>query len=341
MKTKDLIILTDMYGCPNRCRHCWLGHMPNKRMPDNSDKVIVEYFKPYFRSITFYSWVREPDFCDKYVERWQRDNEISFNAKPQRFELASFWRLVRDENYVCFLKTIGVNKVQLTFFGTEEMTDWYVGRKGAYQELLQATELLINNQITPRWQVFINDENATDITELLAYSKELKLSERCKEFGGEFSFFIHSGSCDGENRKLYPLRINKEDIPVDLIPYYINFSETKTEAELCGILSCDDTCFAYHNDSEIILIIANNFDVYFNFTHMRPEWKIGNILTDESSELVRRIVSEDIPALVLARNTPVSALVKRFGNPQSHKIFDCVDDYKAFLLNRLLETNDR
>ncbi|WP_316636832.1 radical SAM protein [uncultured Ruminococcus sp.] len=337
MKTNNLTILADMYGCPNRCKHCWLGHMPNKKMPDDSDELIVNYFKPYFHSITFYSWIREPDYCENYVERWQRDIQISVNTKPQRFELVSFWRLVRDKNYVRFLKSVGVNKVQLTFFGTEEITDWYVGRKGAYQELLRATEILIDNQIAPRWQVFINAENATDIIQLLAYSKELKLSERCKAFGGDFFFFIHSGSCDGENRKLYPLRINKEDIPVELIPYYINFSETKTEAELCEILAYDNNSFAYHNENEITLNIANNFDVYFNFTHMRPEWKIGNILTDDSTELIRRIINEDIPALRLARKTPTSELVKLFGNPQSHKIFDCVDDYKAYMLNEMIK----
>ena len=205
MKTNNLTILADMYGCPNRCKHCWLGHMPNRKMPDNSDKLLVEYFKPYFHSVTFYSWVREPDYYDNYAERWEKDNEISVNSKPRRFELASFWRLVRDDNYVRFLKSVGVNTVQLTFFGTEKITDWYVGRKGAYQELLQATEILIDNQIAPRWQVFINAENATDIIQLLAHSKELKLSERCKTFGGDFSFFIHSGSCDGENRKLYQI----------------------------------------------------------------------------------------------------------------------------------------
>lgn len=228
---------------------------------------------------------------------------------------------MRDDNYVRFLKSVGVNTVQLTFFGTEEMTDWYVGRKGAYQELLQATEILIENQIALRWQVFINAKNSKDIVSLLTKSKELKLSERCKAFGKEFSFFIHSGSCDGENRKLYPIRINKEDVPTELIPYYTNFLETKTEAELCELLANDNTCFVYHNKNEITLNIANNFDVYFNFTHMRPKWKIGNILTDDSSELVRRIINEDIPALTLARNTPVCELVKRIGNPKSHKIF--------------------
>ena len=308
-------------------------------MPDGSDELIVNYFKPYFRSITFYSWVREPDYCDNYIERWQRDIQMSVNAKPQRFELASFWRLVRDDNYVRFLKSVDVNTVQLTFFGTEEITDWNIGRKGAYQELLQATEILIENQIAPRWQVFINAKNATDIIDLLAYSKELKLSERCKAFGKDFSFFTHSGSCDGENRKLYPLRINKEDIPTELIPYYNNLAEAKTERELCELLANDNTCFVYHNENEITLNIANNFDVYFNFTHMRPEWKIGNILTNDSTELVSKIINEDIPALTLARNTPVSALVKRFGNPQSHKIFDCIDDYKAYLLNETVKAH--
>ena len=336
MKTKDLIVLADMYGCPNKCKHCWLGKMPNMKMPDSSDKTIVEYFKPCFKSLTFYSCVREPDFCDKYVERWKKDNEISINAKPRRFELASVWRLVRDGNYIKFLKSVCVSKVQLTFFGTEEMTDWYVGRKGAYRELLQATELLIANQIVPRWQVFINSKNADDIIRLLNKSKELKLSERCKAFGGEYAFFIHSGSCDGENRKLYSLRINRDDIPAELIPYYIGFAETKTEADLYNMLSCDDTCFVYHNNKEITLNIANNFDVYFNFTHMRPEWKIGNILTDDSKEIARRIINEDIPALNIARKTSVSELVKRFGNQQSHKIFDCVDDYKTYLLNEML-----
>ena len=339
MKTNNLTILADMYGCPNRCKHCWLGHMPNRKMPNGSDELIVNYFKPYFHSITFYSWVREPDYCENYVERWQRDIQISVNAKPQRFELTSFWRLVRDDNYVRFLKFVGVKTVQLTFFGTEEMTDGYVGRKGAYQELLQATEILIRHQIAPRWQVFINAKNATGIVKLLAKSKGLKLSERCKGFGKEFFFFVHSGSCDGENRKLYPLRINKEDVPAELIPYYINFSEAKAEAELCELLANDNTCFVYHNEDEITLNIANNFDVYFNFTHMRPEWKIGNILTDDSSNLVRRVIDGDIPALTLARNTPVSALVKRFGNPQSHKIFDCIDDYKAYLLNEIVKAH--
>lgn len=76
---------------------------------------------------------------------------------------------------------------------------------------------------------------------------------------------------------------------------------------------------------------------FFTLTHRKLEEKNGSILIDSSDKLVRRIINEDIPALTRARNTPVSALVKCFGNPQSHKIFDCVDDYKAYLLNEMIK----
>ncbi len=45
---KSLTIAVDMFGCPNRCRHCWLSHMPNRKMEEGADEWIVNSFKPYF-----------------------------------------------------------------------------------------------------------------------------------------------------------------------------------------------------------------------------------------------------------------------------------------------------
>ena len=146
MNNKPLTLAVDMYGCPNRCLHCWLSHMPNRTMEPDADRWIVDQFKPYFDHIEFFSWLREPDFCPDYRSRWERDKILSVNAVPPRFELASFWRLSRDPGYVSFLKDVGVGCVQLTFFGMDETTDRYVGRKGAFQELLEATEILLDNQ---------------------------------------------------------------------------------------------------------------------------------------------------------------------------------------------------
>ena len=70
--------------------------MPNRVMENGADEYIMEFFSPYFDRIAFYSRVREPDCCDDYRDRWYRDVRISQNAVPFRFELASFYRIVRD-----------------------------------------------------------------------------------------------------------------------------------------------------------------------------------------------------------------------------------------------------
>ena len=198
---KKLNIVVDMNGCPNRCRHCWLGHMPNRRMEDGADRFIVNYFSPYFDKIAYYSWLREPDYCDDYEERWKKDVNISKNTVPQRFELASFYRIVRDKKYVPFLKSVGVKKVQLTFFGLEPTQDRYIGRKGAFQEVMRASNILIREGVIPRWQCFINEENRDEIVQLYRMAREIR-QNRCPEL----EFFVHEGSCDGENRKLYYVR---------------------------------------------------------------------------------------------------------------------------------------
>ena len=47
MYNKSLVICADMYGCPNRRWHCWLGHMPNRAMGEGLDTVIVDFLTPF------------------------------------------------------------------------------------------------------------------------------------------------------------------------------------------------------------------------------------------------------------------------------------------------------
>lgn len=336
MIPKALSLVVDLEGCPNRCRHCWLGHMPNRSMEPGADAWIVEQFKPWFPSIAFYSWLREPDFCPDYRVRWERDKALSVNAVPRRFELASFWRLARDPDYVRFLKELDVHCVQLTFFGLEETTDRYVGRTGAFRELLQATEILLANGISPRWQGFLNEENREELVSLLRLSEDLELRPRCEAFGGQFRFFVHAGSCDGENRKLYPIRIRKEHIPQALIPCYWDYPELRTEGELCRQYADDPSHVEHHNGEELVLNISNRYDVFFHFTHMRPEWRIGNLKTDPIEELVRAAVREDTPALRAAKAITLGELVRRYGDPESTRVF-FPEDFRSWLLNCHLE----
>lgn len=328
----NLNIVFDMNGCPNRCKHCWLGHMKNKNLQESDAIFVVDKFSKYYDKITFYSWLREPDFCQDYRERWNNDIKLSSGNKPTRFELASFYKIVREPDYVNFLKEVGTKKVQLTFFGMEDLTDKYIGRKGAFEELLKATDILIKNGIAPRWQAFINQENKDEIVSLLELIDQLKIKERCKDF----SFFVHAGSCDGENAKLYNIRINKKEIPFKLVPYYLDYDNVATESELYNLLINNNGYFVPRNDNDITLNITNIFDVYFNFTHINESWKIGNLKTDNMEEIVRRINEEDILALQIARKTPISKLVSQYADKNSDKVFE-IEDFEMYLLNRHLE----
>ncbi len=54
-KLKELTIALDMYGCPNRCKHCWLGVPPCGNMPVSELEHAAEAFRPFTDSLTVYS----------------------------------------------------------------------------------------------------------------------------------------------------------------------------------------------------------------------------------------------------------------------------------------------
>lgn len=333
MYHQQLNLVADLFGCPNRCLHCWLGHMPNRRMEDGADRFMMDYFDPYFDRIAFYSWLREPDFCDGYAERWRRDLAISKNAKPERFELASFYRIVRDEKYIPFLQSVSVKKVQLTLFGLKETQDRYVGRKGAYEEIMKATDLLISAGMIPRWQCFINEENREEIVELFRMSEAIR-KKRCPEL----EFFVHEGTCDGENRKLYPIRIRKQDIPAELIPVYLNYDELLTERECCEQLMQDREHPAFPIGDTVTLNISNGYDVFYNYTNMTTPWIIGNLKQDHPEELVSRVMAGDVPAIRAAEKCSWAELAEKYGDPSSDRAFS-LEDYRMYLINNEAESS--
>jgi len=163
-------VMVDMAGCPNRCRHCWLGSHRNGNMNTRDFRDIAGQFKNWrdesghgVDEFGFFSWWREPDYRDDYRELWQLEQELSSPDRAERFELLSTWRLARDKNYVKWAAALPPKICQITFFGLEENTDWFMRRKGAYRDQLLATERCLGAGIAPRWQLFITKRNLHDL----------------------------------------------------------------------------------------------------------------------------------------------------------------------------------
>lgn len=142
-----------MASCPNRCKHCWLGHAPNKILSKDDLRYVSEEFTKYSENMTVNSWYREPDYRDCYKELWELEKSLSTQS-PQRFELCSVWRMAHDPEYIKWLEKFDIKTYQLTLFGLETKTDYYTERKGAFDDLLYSTELLLENELVPRWQIY-------------------------------------------------------------------------------------------------------------------------------------------------------------------------------------------
>jgi len=188
----------DMFGCPNRCKHCWIGHHRNAHVSTLDFTWAAEQFQNYrrggelfFKGLEFYSWYREPEYSDNYRELWDLCNNLN-RVKSHRpgFELASIWRLARDTTYAPWLKQIGVNCVQLSLVGMEKNTDYFTGRKGAFKDIMKAIEILITAGIAPRIQMFPLKPNLVEFEGLKSLFRDMRLEERVRDLGREFTCFL-------------------------------------------------------------------------------------------------------------------------------------------------------
>jgi hypothetical protein len=209
---EKITVALDMGGCPNRCKHCWLGHFPNGKMIENDLYYVANEFKKITNNLEITSWYREQDFLDNYKQIYGIENELSDTRSVSHFELLSHWRAVRDDKYVPWLKNLGVKVCQLTLWGGREKTDYYAGRIGTYDEIIKTIEILLDNQIVPRIQVFVNKDNIDELKTIEKLVLSLDLIDRCKSVGTEFALYAFQGSCDGENKKNYNIWVTPEDI---------------------------------------------------------------------------------------------------------------------------------
>lgn len=332
----------DMYGCPNRCKHCWLGVTPNGKLSIDDLRFVSNEFRPYTGNLEIADRYREEDFADNYKELWEVTTDLS-DSKTPHFDNISYWRAVRDKEYVPWLYSLGVRTAQLTIFGDEETTDYYIGRKSAFKEILQTIEILFNNGIVPRIQTFIYKNNILQLPYIQHLIETLELEKRSSDIGREFVFFLHQGSCSGENKNFYDSWITLDD--VDKIPVKLSASTIKhfgvnnimdvlgePEQELCKKLSCDTSTSNIVSNIPVFFI-DKDFNVYPNYETPSSFWCLGNIKKDGAEKILKTYFSNSSVAQHTMQNIPICDMVKKCGNSDSMRLFG-EWDYKNFILQK-------
>lgn len=326
-------VMADMAGCPNRCRHCWLGSHKNGKMTVDDVRNIAAQFKDWrdesgsgIREFGFFTWWREPDYRDDYRELWALEQELSSPGRAIRFELLSIWRLARDKSYAKWAATLAPKACQISFFGMEENTDWGTQRKGAFADNLTATERLLDAGIAPRWQLFLTKRCMGELDDLLRLIYNLELHKRCENIGQQFEVFIGGISPEGNGYEIDDLRLTEDDLP--LIPHeLLDISRESTMLlgepeylmleELAGCGSPPGMGANMHSIS-----VNADYDVYPNIAEPTEWWRLGNLKTDGVDAVIKAYRNETTPGMRANREIPIRELAAKYGDLRSRKLYD-------------------
>ena len=339
-------IAFDISGCPNRCRHCWLGCAGNTQMDLNEVINSFDEARQAANAIDgspaiahFASWFREPHYHERYRDLRELELQLNNGADPfPSFELLSTWRLARDPSYAPWARSIGYRKCQITLFGAgPETNDWGYRRKGAHEDILAATEALLRTGIVPRWQVFQTRRVLPELDDLMRLVDGSRLRERASELGAEFVVFLHDPTPTGEARSLEEHRLTASD--VESIPGELRQSteqhfgesvEYTTEGEwLESILGEEDEGYAPRQAGDLWLFVTSDWDVYPNFESLERWWRLGNAKRDGLALILNRLVQGAWPASGLAESVSVHDLARRYGDPGSERVYLSRDDLVA------------
>jgi hypothetical protein len=336
-----LNIMVDMAGCPNRCRHCWLGSHKNGQMSIDDFRIIAKQFKGWrneqglgINDLGFFSWWREPDFRDDYRELWEMEQELSMQGHAQRYELLSVWRLARDESYAKWASTLEPKVCQITFFGMEEATDWGTNRKDAFKDCIVATNRLIEVGIAPRWQLFITKRGLSDLDSFLRLIYDLKLHKRCEEIGRKFEVFIGGASPEGNGYGLEDERIEEKDlhlIPQGLVDICREGVQLLGQPEYVLLNSLLAEDMPPNATAPPAIAINANWDAYPNIAEPTEWWRLGNLKADGVDSVIRAYRDETTLGMMMNRNTPVSELAQKYGIRDSSKLYDKSDLVSRFM----------
>lgn len=331
---EELQVALDMGGCSSKFKYSeFLLDKQNKLQIDDLD-LVYELFSQHAKKIAIYSWYKEPDYLSNYQELFEKEQKLSDLDIYVRPNVISVYRLNRDSSYVKWLKEQSIKKAKVTFVGLESNSNYFIGRPGAYKELLNALNILIDNEIIPEIEIIINKKNLGDLNKLLILIDKMGIKQKVEAFGEKFIMYAKVGRPTGENLRNIAYRITEKDlwqIPDRLFLETRNFTKSDIPFGIPEYKLYEKYIkkveFINLKENKLRLYIDYKFDVYFLNTN--PYFKLGNLKQDQVSEILDNYKNNK--SFIQSVNIRINELVEKFGNQKGIWLFK-EEDYLLYLL---------
>ena len=153
-----VVVYVDAAGCPNCCRHCCTS---GGRPPHGGHYSLAELreLREGWGPLVVY---HEASAHPEYPEVMGRDiwgSEGSFHS-TNGFGIA---RAEDPDAQLGKLRDLGWTWLSLTLHGLRENHDWFVGREGAFSDIINASDRALRGGIGVHWNLFIDNRNLGDV----------------------------------------------------------------------------------------------------------------------------------------------------------------------------------
>lgn len=342
----------DMYGCPQRCLHCWLGAPPSGTMQAEEVFALFSRIREEQRQTRFFGVdieffapdFREPHFAGDYRALYARADAVNgCSLEVERgFELLSLWRLARDPDYAPWARQRGIKRCQMKLFGLEATNDLFHRRRGAHQDILVAMERLFQAGIVPRWQVYLNKRGVAELAGLMALADELQLEQRAAALGEEFNIHAMPFDLAGRGYDASDLSITAGDEA--LIPELLwqkskqhfgsGLSLLPEGVWMGQILNEEDNSNLLPESHWLWFFVTADWSVYPNLMGLEPWWCLGNLRDEPWLLIMERYAEDDVPALQLIKTFSRHSLAETHGDENGTMLFMRAQDVIEYWLGQ-------
>jgi len=146
----------DAAGCTNTCRHCSREGRPPFGALYSTDQLrdLARVWGPL---IIDSEPSAHPDFPEVL------DPEIGVCEGVLATNGFGFARAFDPASVFARLREFGYSALSLTLHGAERNHDWFVGRRGAYQDILAATSRAVEAGFGLHWNIYLDRRNLEDV----------------------------------------------------------------------------------------------------------------------------------------------------------------------------------
>ena len=312
-----LILNFEISGCNNNCFHCHChGGLAETELLSIDQVIdISESFLEGVEDIYVFL-VQEQTLYHDFFKLVEELSKRGFMGKGNQKALVSnCWGLAKREGFMDQLVD-HFNFVKPTLFGLESTHDQHVGRKGHFNEIIEATRQSLARGIEVGWQVMLTRKNAGELDDLYQLGREMGLEEDKIFITAEY---LYTGTFLENSSDYLP---GSDDLEKVSRPIYEQEEGIlMTEKDLIQALE-EGREFEIEKVGLEQIYIDGSLNVY-PISHLEPEFLLGNLNHDSVQDILEQIIDgKNLPtAIIDKRNLTLKELVAQYGNKDSRDLY--------------------